>query len=326
MGASSTLSDFLAHIKKNNIVRSNRFRITFALPAALVALIGGNASVVSSSLGSSSTGVYNAPNSLGVSNVISLTCMSTDIPGVTIHTTESSYGALPRQIVNGRSYDTFSTTFLLSGPMIEKKLLDNWYNITFNDANNSVNFYDNYVSSLMVEQLDQQDNVIYVFELLESFPLHVGEVKLDRSTSSQQATIDVNWMFHRIKVDPDSFTLSSIISSVVPSTALDNTSGSALNNLTPLPAIPSVITSVPLYTDNGSRVNGIVSGINNVIGQVKAGTISNLDGVKLINASYRDFNSIPSVPTQVKTDVLNAINTAKSQMSDLSTDPLTITT
>ena len=322
----SSLSDFLAHIKKNNIVRSNRFRITFALPAALVALIGGTASTVSTILGSSSVGAYNVPNSLGVSNVISLTCMSTDIPGITIHTTESNYGSLPRQIVNGRSYDNFSTSFILTGAMIEKKLLDGWYNITFNDSNNSINYYDDYVSSLMVEQIDQNDNVIYVFELMEAFPVHVGEIKLDRTTTNQQASIDVNWMFHRIKVDPDSFSLSSITSNIVPSTSLDNTIGSGLNNLNLIQTKPSAITSVPLYTDNGSRVNGIISNINGVIGQVKNGAISNLDGVKLINSSYRDFNSIPSVPPQVKADVLVAVNNAKSQMSNLSTDLLTITT
>jgi hypothetical protein len=323
----SSLSDFLAHIKKNNIVRSNRFRITFALPAALVALIGGTASTISTVLGSSSVGAYNAPNSLGVSNVVSLTCMSTDIPGITIHTTESNYGSLPRQIVNGRSYDNFSTSFLLTGAMIEKKLLDGWYNITFNDSNNSINYYDDYVSSLMVEQLDQNDNVIYVFELLEAFPVHVGDIKLDRTSTNQQATLDVNWMFHRIKVDPDSFSLSSLIPSAIsPSASLDNTVGSGLNNLNKIPTTPSTITSVPLYTDNGSRVNGIISNINGIIGRVKEGSISNLDGVKLINSSYRDFNSIPSVPSQVKADVLVAVNTAKSQMSNMSTDPSTITT
>ena len=318
------LSDFLDHIKKNNIVRSNRFRITFSLPAALVSLIGG--SVAGALLGTSSSTSAGISTS-AVSNIISLTCMSTDVPGITITATDSSYGALPRQIVNGRSYDSFSTTFLLTGANIEKKLFDGWYNIIFNDSNNSINYYDDYVSSLMIEQLDQNDNVIYVFELMESFPMHIGEIKLDRTTTNQQATLDVTWMFHRIKVNPDAFSLSSVVSSVAStvSSVIDNSVGSALNNLSPIASTPSAVTSVTLFADNGARVNGILSTVNNAISQVKQGTIGNLDGVKIINSAYRDFNSIPSVPSQVKTDVLTAINVAKAQMSNLSTDPSTIT-
>jgi hypothetical protein len=317
----STLSEFIAHIKQHNIVRSNRFRITFSLPAALNAIIGGlNAAPVV--LGSSSNTQSSNIGAVGVSKIISLTCIATDVPGISISTVDAEYGSITRRIANGRSFENFATTFLLSGAMIEKKVMDDWYSAMFTDSNNSLAYYDDYVSSIMVEQLDTKDNVIYVFELQEAYPGHVGPVRLDRSQSNSQSLFDVNWNYHRIKVDPDSFSLAALQSIPVPSSSLDNTSGSALNNL---PTMPASVTSITLNGTSGPAVNGLIANVNNTINQVKLGNISNLDGVKLINAAFKDFNLTPGVPDQVKADVSIAVNKVKSQMSNLALDPTTIT-
>jgi hypothetical protein len=322
----STLNDFISFIKKNNIAKSNRFKVTFNLPSALTTAqpdslnpgesymkIIGDAKSALSTAQTTETG-----------NSISLTCLMIDIPSRQESVSEFAYGNYSRKIANGRSYGDVSTTFLVTGKYAEKSLFDAWFNTIHQEANTSLEFYDNYISTVVVECLDNQDKTVYTYTLLEAYPTSMGAIRMDRTSQNQQILLDVNWTFHRITYGTDARTAGDPMAGTgIPPTALP-TVGSGKNRLFPIPGIDSfssaVQTAVQTVKEFKGQVEGALAVVQDVKNQVRDAQMQVLDGVKTINGVVKDFKAIANVPTDVKNEVVGSINAVKNQLGSLNVD------
>jgi len=312
----SSITDFISYIKTANIVRSNRFSVNFILPSALLSLLSNaNSSVGNTGVSAVSTSI----GSGGIAKAMSMTCLNADLPGFNVETTDTRYGNLVRHIANGRTFESFTTTFLLTGAMVEKKIFDAWYATIFNDTNNSINYYDSYTSTVTMSQLDVNDNVLYSTQLLEAYPIHVGTIKEDRTATNTISTVDITWAFYRIKPVP----LTTNISVPASNSVLPNTSFNSAPN--PISSVPLSNASTGSNMLAVSALSGAMNNINTVIASVQNGSISNLDGVKIINSIYADFSQNYPIPSQDNATLLASVNQVKAQMQNLAADPSTIT-
>ena len=297
--ASNQLSSFINHIKKNGIARTARFRITFTLPKGL--------KVTSST----------------VQKSISLTCMLADIPGKSEQTADVTYGNYARKVVFGRSTGDFNTTFLLTGNYIEKKIFDAWHDTIFNDLSNSVNFYDDYIAGIKVESLNEQDNVVYSFELTEAYPIQVSPLKLDRTSQNTQMALDVNWAYHKILPGQDA---RDILESPVSSQLISNIPGvgSGKNRLFPIPGLDTMSSAVQSAVETVKEFRGQVQGVlkvaKDVQEQIRDAKMNVIDGVKTLNGVIKDFKAIANVPTEVKNEVVAVITDSRNQLGYLKND------
>lgn len=323
----SPLTDFINHIKKNNIARTNRFKITFAIPDGL-----SNPSSSSSSSSSGSdymktvgevTSQLKSLTGQNPSNIVAMTCLMVDIPSRQESVSEISYGNFARKVVNGRSFGEVGTTFLVTGQYAEKKFFDDWFNLMNDETNHAVEFYDNYVGSITVECLDLQDKTIYRFELVEAFPISIGSIRMDRTSQNSQMILDVNWAFQRV-VYGDAKGLSDPQSgNGVPVSAVPG-SGSGLSRLLPIPGLDSFSNAVKgaVNTVKGfnEQLHGVLAVAQDVREQVRDAKMQVLDGVKTINGTIKDFKAIAHIPADVKNEVVGVLNDTKNQLGSLKSD------
>lgn len=322
----NTLSDFVSHIKRNNIARSNRFRINFVMPQKLIASLTksgtGQAQVFDDDLVPIPGATIKANDLNGVQKVISLTCLITDVPGYRESTSSVTNGNLPRNIVNGKIQDNFYTTFLVSGNYMEKKLFDAWHAIIMNESNTSINFYDDYIAHVSVDCLDSQDNVVYSFELTEAYPTSVSQMKLDRTASNQQMVIDVQWAYHKMTNTSDK-DITKAFTSATPSNAI---TGAAMGKkrLFPIPGLDSLSSGVQtaMGTVAGLRdqLGGVLAKAQDVREQVRDFKMSVVDGVKMVNGVIKDVKAISNIPHEVKNEVVSVLTDTRNQMGYLKSD------
>ncbi len=326
--ASTPLNDFLNYIKRNNIARTNRFRVTFAIPDALAQ--GGSNTTIDPSSGTDYmkmigevTSQLKSLNSQNPSNIISMTCLMFDIPGRQESVTEISYGNFPRKIVNGRAYNEVGSTFLVTGQYAEKKFFDDWFNIINDETNHAVEFYDNYIGTITVECLDIQDQVVYMFQLMEAFPISMGSIRLDRTSQNQQMVLDVNWAFQRISYGDERGISDPQAGNGVPATSIPGV-GSGKNRLLPIPGIDQFSSAVQSAVNTvkgfNQQLQGVLAVANDVRSQVRDAKMQVLDGVKTLNGTIKDFKSIAHVPDDVKNEVVGVLTDTKNQLGFLNSD------
>tara|TARA_B100001063_G_C16666438_1_gene503864 strand:- start:612 stop:1082 length:471 start_codon:yes stop_codon:yes gene_type:complete len=108
-------------------------------------------------------------------------------------TTEDTniYGPV-RKIVTGYSFADVSATFQCSTDMREKKYFESWQRLTFNPQTFAMGYYKDYIGSVDIHALDEQDNRRYGVKLIEAFPVSINEQSLSYAENSSYQTITVN--------------------------------------------------------------------------------------------------------------------------------------
>lgn len=327
--ARTTMSEFLNLLKTNNIARPNRFKITFAIPDKL-------ANPSSSSDSSSNTPGADYMKMVGEvtsqlkgltgtdpASTIALTCMAVDIPARQVTTSEISYGNYARRVANNRTFSEVNMSFLVTGQYGEKKFFDDWFNIINDETNHAVEFYDNYVSTIVIECLDQQDNTVYMCQLVEAFPVSIGSIRLDRTTQNTSMLLDVSFAFFRVSYGDERGLSDPQAGNGLPGSIIPG-QGSGKNRLFPIPGLDDFSDAVKGAVDTVKGFNDQLQGVLNVAKdvreQVRDAKMQVLDGVKTINGTIKDFKAIAQVPNDIKNEVVGVLTDTRNQLGYLTGD------
>lgn len=109
-------------------------------------------------------------------------------------------------------YGSISATFYLSKFYEERQYFEAWQNAMFDHQTNNFNFWDEYTSHVDIFQLgsfdekNDRDHITYGVRLFEAYPLTVGAVELDSSTTNQAATCSITfnyrlWLNYNVDID-----------------------------------------------------------------------------------------------------------------------------
>ena len=125
-----------------------------------------------------------------------LRCESISFPGRNLDTTPDTniYGPT-REIVNGFSFAEITGTFVWSSDMREKLFFETWQRLAFNPQTWSLGYYDDYVGSIDIHQLDEQDNKRYGVQLVECFPKTIAEQSLGYGQNDTLHRINVTFSY-----------------------------------------------------------------------------------------------------------------------------------
>ena len=125
-----------------------------------------------------------------------LRCESISFPGRNLDTTPDTniYGPT-REIVNGFSFAEITGTFVCSSDMREKLFFETWQRLAFNPQTWSLGYYDDYVGSIDIHQLDEQDNKRYGVQLVECFPKTIAEQSLGYGQNDTLHRINVTFSY-----------------------------------------------------------------------------------------------------------------------------------
>jgi hypothetical protein len=167
--ANFNLSQFIGAVREDSLARVNRFEVFINPPAAMVGKNRSNASAVS------------------------LYCEMASLPPVNISTKSFKIFGPTYQRPFGAEYggEGISLTFHVDRDMQVKKFFDEWTATVVDPDSGLVGFQEDYISTIRLRQIDEQENVTYELELYEAFPRSVNLLELNNSAQNQTHRLNV---------------------------------------------------------------------------------------------------------------------------------------
>lgn len=166
----SSINAFIASVKTEGMARDNRFEMVITPPSSLY--------------GSS-------PNQKLV-----LHCQTVQMPGLNFNTAPVLTYGEQREAVYNRLFEPIQAEFILDNSMEVKKFFDAWQNLIIDPTSRMVNYYQNYIGTVEIYQLDytEQERVVYAVKCHEVYPKTVSPISYS-ATSKDVTKLQVSLQF-----------------------------------------------------------------------------------------------------------------------------------
>ena len=165
--------------------RKNRYEVTLYPPTGARGSRGNTSNVFSKIMG----------DLLGNGTVraTGLRCESISLPGRNMDSTPDAniYGP-EREIVTGYSFGDIDATFQCSSDMREKKYWETWQRLTYNPKTFDIGYYNDYVGTVDIHTLDEQENRKYGCRLIEAWPKAISPQALSYAPGATYQTVQVS--------------------------------------------------------------------------------------------------------------------------------------
>ena len=165
--------NLVSKISEYGVARPNRFEEEVLFPAAVQSAFAGS------------------------SEAVSVKVKSLTMPGRNISTTtnDTIYGPT-HEIAAGLTYaDEINISFILSGDLNEKRRFDAWQNYIYSPTSFNMNYYDDYISTINIYQLNENGDRVYGCQLREVFPKSVNPIEYNNDTTSAILELQVGFAF-----------------------------------------------------------------------------------------------------------------------------------
>ena len=187
--AFGALNEVLGELSgKDGLSRPHRYEVTLFPPTGVAGSKGTGSNIFTKIMG----------EALGDGTVraTGLKCESISFPGRNLDTTEDTniYGPV-RNIVTGFSFADLSATFQCSADMREKIYFETWQRLSYNPRNFSMGYYYDYVGTVEIHALNEQNDPQYGVALVEAFPKSINEQALSYENGASYQTVTVNFAY-----------------------------------------------------------------------------------------------------------------------------------
>ena len=184
------LTDALAYGTLNEILglgngtdgmsRKNRYEVTLYPPTGARGSRGNTTNVFSKIMGDL------------LVRATGLRCENISMPGRNMDSTPDTniYGP-EREIVTGYSFGDINATFQCSSDMREKKYWETWQRLTYNPKTFDIGYYNDYVGTVDIHTLDEQENRRYGCRLVEAWPKSIGPQQLAYNDNDTYQTVEI---------------------------------------------------------------------------------------------------------------------------------------
>ena len=178
---------------QNGYAKPSRYEVTLHPPSGAGGKSGGSDTNIMSILMPQKT-------SEGTTRRTSLRCESISFPGRTLDTTSdvNLYGPL-KDVVTGYTYGDITGVFQCSTDMRERTFFETWQRLSFDNRTFAFEYYDKYVGSLDIHQLDENNNKTFGVKLIECFPTTVAEQQLSYQPATDVQKVSVTFKYRYFK-------------------------------------------------------------------------------------------------------------------------------
>lgn len=149
---SKKLTEFIANIKLDGLIRTNRYSVIMTPPKAV--------------------------GEVGDIRKMLMYCSDIQLPGVNVSSAQvRTFGEL-REAPYDRLFDNINMTFYVDNNMFVKAFFDKWINSIQNPDSRTFEYYNNYITNLTIQVEDLKDRNRYEVELRECYPKSVNAIQL----------------------------------------------------------------------------------------------------------------------------------------------------
>ena len=179
----------------NDVLSAFRSNEGYALPSRYEIVINAPAKIG----GGQQENIFANKERSSDSRTISLRAESVILPGRTLTTsTDSNIYGPDREIVEGVTFaDEISIDFQASSGLNERVFFENWQRQAFDEKTFNIGYYRNYIGSMEVYLLDQQDRRRYGLRMEEVFPKTITASNLNYQAATEILKTNVQFTFRK---------------------------------------------------------------------------------------------------------------------------------
>ena len=178
--AQATIQNFVASMNKaNGFARASKYAVVITPPAAL-------------------SGSFEELNK-EVGQQVNLHCNSVSMPGHDLQAQDVQHGSAPgRQMVQSHDYaGTIAASFYLDSHMRERHFFEMWQKMAVSKTTHKANYYDDYIGSMEIFQLDGNGEITYGIKATEVYPTTIAGIEYAYANANQIATQAVNFQYRQ---------------------------------------------------------------------------------------------------------------------------------
>ena len=209
-----SLNAFLQHnASKDGYAKANRYEVVIGLPTGVAQ--GSQQEAGKSAM----AGAVQGQLAGETARRISFRCDSISIPGRNLRTQMNSniYGP-PHEIVQGITFAPVQATFYCGSDLAERYFFEEWQKITYNPDTYNINYYKEYIGSVEIYQLNEQDERTYGCKLEECFPITIGGMPYSHASSNAIHKVSVEFAYRywrNIATEPQKASLDSTLQDIL---------------------------------------------------------------------------------------------------------------
>lgn len=134
---------------------------------------------------------------------LAMLCHTAVIPGRNFNTSAISTHGPIRKVPHAVVYDDFQCSFYCTNDgLFPRGLFTEWQNAIISTETHRVNYFDQYVSDIEIEQFDSSGKVIYAVKLIDAYPIIVSPMALSWGQKDSVSSLDVTFAYRRWNTNP----------------------------------------------------------------------------------------------------------------------------
>ncbi len=134
---------------------------------------------------------------------LSMLCNQAVIPGRALATTEvRTHGPIRKAPYNSIYDDLQLGIYCTNKNLFPRDLFEEWQNSIVTTMTGRVNYFDQYVADIEIEQYDDEQNVIYACKFIDAYPMIVAPLALDWSSTNTVHNLNVTFAYRKWHMQP----------------------------------------------------------------------------------------------------------------------------
>lgn len=191
----SSINAFLNNFK--SIARTNRFEIEIIPPKGITK---SNVTIDKNTYDYSMNSKFgNFANKINSGKIITFSCNSVVMPGKSIETTNDLVHNI--KMPTRYNIDNFAITFIETENLLLKEFFTYWQSMVTSFSNKMIFYYDDYISTINIFQLNKHNKRTFQTEIIEAYPTMVSSNEYSHNSDDNniQTTVSFgykNWIMH----------------------------------------------------------------------------------------------------------------------------------
>jgi len=190
------LGDFVSEVATRGMAKPNRYEVIITPPPCVL-----NFNTNQSLSAQNTSGAYTTQKNLGprVPARVSVFCEQAQLPPSRIITSQQRIFGPPSFHPQAADYggDNFSLTFGLDKWYTIKEFFDTWIDGIVSRETNTAYYQSNYLTTMTVSQLDEEDRRHYTAAFEDVFPIAVNPIQLGADMNNQVSKLVVTFCYRR---------------------------------------------------------------------------------------------------------------------------------
>ena len=121
------------------------------------------------------------------------------MPGHDLQAQDMQHGSAPgRQIVTSHDYaGTIAASFYLDSHLRERHYFEQWQKMAVSTTTHKANYYNDYIGSMEIFQLDTNNEITYGIKATEVYPSTIAGIEYSYESANQIATQAVSFEYRQ---------------------------------------------------------------------------------------------------------------------------------